>query len=194
MFIERNRLNQLNKNIFGHGISQMKKLTPDSGRMVMPDPSLPKIKRFNIKSNNPLNYLLMQNQQIPTQAPPMPMESQQPPEQQENINIPEEEIFSKKEDSVPAQEEPVAVPESEPEPVAKKFTITNLGENNVILPPNYGTDDDLEFKLINLINEPKENFTLACENKNAKVYKRKVSKNILFTILILYRVKMMFNY
>ena len=200
MFIECNRLNQLNKNIFGHGISQMKKLTPDSGRMVMPDPSLPKIKRFNIKSNNPLNYLLMQNQQIQTQAPPMPMESQQPPEQQENINIPEEEIFSKKEEEVPAQEEPVPVPEPEnepepePEPVAKKFTVTNLGENNIILPPNYGTDDDLEFKLINLINEPKENFTLACENKNAKVYKRRVSKNFLFTIIILYREKMIFNY
>ena len=44
MFIERNTLNQLNKDIFGGGINQTKKLTPDFGRMVMPDPSLPKIK------------------------------------------------------------------------------------------------------------------------------------------------------
>ena len=187
MFIERNRLNQLNKNIFGHGISQMKKLSPDSGRMVMPDPSLPKIKRFNIKSNNPLNYLLMQNQQVPVQPPVnIPQESQQPPEQQENINLAEEELLSNKEEEIPVQEEPVPVsepePEQQPEPVEKKYTVTNLGENNVILPPNYGTDDQLEFKLINLINEPKENFKLACENKNAKVYKRKVSLNIIFII------------
>ena len=47
MFIDSTRLSQLNKNIFGHGIFQTKKLIPDSGRMVMPDPSLPKIKRYN---------------------------------------------------------------------------------------------------------------------------------------------------
>ena len=63
MFIESNKLNQLNKNIFGQGILETKKLTSDSGKMVMPDPSLPKIKRYNIKSNNPLNYLLMTNPQ-----------------------------------------------------------------------------------------------------------------------------------
>ncbi len=188
MFIEANRLNQLNKNIFGHGISQMKKLIPDSARMVMPDPSLPKIKRYNIKSNNPLNYLLIQNQQSAQPPANIPQESQQSPEIQENANQPEDELYSNNEEEIQMQDQPVPAPESEPdeEVVEKKFNITNLGENNILLPPNYGTDDEYEYKLINLINEPKENFQFACENKNAKVYKRKVSPNIfLISILIL---------
>ena len=185
MFIEANRLNQLNKNIFGHGILEMKKLTPDSGRMVMPDPSLPRIKRYNIKSNNPLNYLLMTYAQSPNQGlVPNPQESQMPPEPQENINVnvnPEpEELYSQKEEVQEINEqpiaEPIAEPVVEPEPVAKKFAITDLGENNVLLPPNYGTDDELEYKFINLINEPKEHYKFACENDYAKVYKKKVRK------------------
>ena len=71
MYIDRNRLNQLNKDIFGGGIIQTKKLVPDYKRMVMPDPSLPKIKRFNIRSNNPLGYLMNSSQ--------MPIQSQMPP-------------------------------------------------------------------------------------------------------------------
>ena len=204
MFIESNRLNQLNKNIFGHGILQMKKLTPDSGRMVMPDPSLPKIKRYNIKSNNPLNYLLnasaqpQQPRQVPTQQ-----EIQLPPESQENILQPQEDLYSQKspqQNQEIKEEEKIQEPETQPEPepvvaepTTKKFVVTNLGENNILLPPNYSTDDELEFKVINLLNEPKENFKFACENEYAKVYKRKVSF-IFLLLLIFYREKMIFNY
>ena len=75
MFIFRNRLNQLNKDLFGGGIYQSKKLVPDYERVIMPDPSLPKIKRFRISSNNLLGYIMNQNQpiirrsQTQTQAP-----------------------------------------------------------------------------------------------------------------------------
>ena len=196
MFIESNRLNQLNKNIFGHGLLQTKKLIPDSGRMVMPDPSLPKIKRYNIKSNNPLNYLLNANIQPPQQmAIPNPQESLLPPQESQNINPNEEELYSQKShksqiENIEIKEEPVAEPEPEPEqeivPVAKKFVITDLGENNILLPPNYSTDDELEYKVINLINEPKENYELACENEYAKVYKKKVSLIILLLKYIYY--------
>ena len=65
----------------------------------------------------------------------------------------------------------------------KKFVITDLGENNVELPPNYSTDIEGEYKLINLINEPKEKYKLAAECKYAKIYKREVSiKNQLIII------------
>jgi hypothetical protein len=194
MFIDGTRLNQLNKNIFGHGISQTKKLIPDSGRMVMPDPSLPKIKRYNIKSNTPLNYLLNTAVQAPApQQITNPQEIQLPPESQENPIQQEQELYSQKSIKTPKEQEQSGVPivetnpepeqvaEPEPEPVAepepatKKYVVTNLGENNVLLPPNYSTDDELEFKVINLMNEPVENFTFACENKYVKVYKRKVS-------------------
>ena len=81
---------------------------------------------------------------------------------------------------------------------AKKYVITDLGENNVELPPNYSTDIEGEYKLINLINEPKEKCTLAAECKYAKIYKREVSiKNYLYIIynyILLNRVKMVFNY
>ena len=208
MFIEINRLIQLNKNLFGHGLLETKKLTPDSNRMVMPDPSLPKIKRYNIKSNNPLNYLLATNMQsqIPV-ANPNPPEIQLASEPQEiiNDNLHEktsmEELYSQKTQNGnnEIKEEPVAEPVVEPivEPVAekevekveepvvptiKKFAITNLGENNVLLPANYTTDDELEYKIINLINEPKENYKFACENEYAKVYKKKVRTNLLIII------------
>ena len=212
MFIEINRLIQLNKNLFGHGLLETKKLTPDSNRMVMPDPSLPKIKRYNIKSNNPLNYLLETNlqSQIPV-ANPNPPDIQLASEPQEiiNDNLHEktsmEELYSQKTQNGnnEIKEEPVAEPVVEPivEPVAekevekveepvvptiKKFAITNLGENNVLLPANYTTDDELEYKIINLINEPKENYKFACENEYAKVYKKKVRINLL--IIILYHI------
>ena len=208
MFIEINRLIQLNKNLFGHGLLETKKLTPDSNRMVMPDPSLPKIKRYNIKSNNPLNYLLATNMQsqIPV-ANPNPPDIQLASEPQEiiNDNLHEktsmEELYSQKTQNGnnEIKEEPVAEPVVEPivEPVAekevekveepvvptiKKFAITNLGENNVLLPANYTTDDELEYKIINLINEPKENYKFACENEYAKVYKKKVRTNLLIII------------
>ena len=78
MFIFRNRLNQLNKDLFGGGIYQAKKLVPDYERVIMPDLTLPKIKRFRISSNNPLGYIINQNQ-------PMIMKSQT---QKQNIPPP----------------------------------------------------------------------------------------------------------
>ena len=203
MFIERNRLNQLNKDIFGGGINQTKKLTPDFGRMVMPDPSLPKIKRYNIRSNNPLGYLINANQQQ------MPIQSQIqeniPP--QEISQQPEQDILSQKLDVQPPEEEinnnneeqEQELPPMEQEPETKKFVFNNLGENIVLLPPGYSTDDEGEYKLINLINEPKENYKLAVDSKYAQIYKREVSK-ILFNIKInlfylnLNREKIMFKY
>ena len=191
MFIDGTRLNQLNKNIFGHGISQTKKLIPDSGRMVMPDPSLPKIKRYNIKSNNPLNYLLSANANVQPQSQIQPQPQQLIPIQnseeiqdiqqpQENINQ-QEELYSQKNSEKQNQEineEPVPQPQPEPEvmaPTNKKYAITDLGENIVDLPPNYSTDDELEFKVLNLLNEPRQNYKLACEKERVQVYKKKVS-------------------
>ena len=60
-------------------------------------------------------------------------------------------------------------------PTNKKYAITDLGENIVDLPPNYSTDDELEFKVLNLLNEPRQNYKLACENERVQVYKKKVS-------------------
>ena len=111
MFIDGTRLNQLNKNIFGHGISQTKKLIPDSGRMVMPDPSLPKIKRYNIKSNTPLNYLL--NTALQSQVPQQvtnPQEIQAPPESQEIPIQKEQDLYSQKSINTPKEQEQSGVP------------------------------------------------------------------------------------
>ena len=55
----------------------------------------------------------------------------------------------------------------------KKFVITDLGENNVELPPNYSTDIEGEYKSTNLTNEPKEKYKLAVECKYAKIYKKR---------------------
>ena len=82
-------------------------------------------------------------------------------------------------------------------PVTKKYVIRYLGENNVELPPNYSTDIEGEYKLINLINEPKENYKLAATNEYAKIYKRKVNiKNLLIIIkyILLNREKIIFKY
>jgi len=194
MYIEPNRLNQLNKNLFGHGILQTKKLKPDLGRIVMPDPSLPKIKRYNIKSNNPLNYLLSANANVQPQSQIQPQPQQLIPIQnseeiqdiqqpQENINQ-QEELYSQKNSEKQNQEineEPVPQPQPEPEvmaPTNKKYAITDLGENIVDLPPNYSTDDELEFKVLNLLNEPRQNYKLACENERVQVYKKKGENDI----------------
>ena len=189
MFIERNRLIQLNKDIFGGGLNQTKKLDPDYGRIVMPDPSLPKIKRYNIKSNNPLGYLMNANQQMPIQSQvqdniPQQDIIEQP--QQDIIEQPQQDLFSQKVSSqVQAEEQndnfgeevPTTVPVvEETEIEEKKYKITDLGENNILLPPGYSTDDELEYKVINLINEPKENYKLTTESNMAKIYKREVSK------------------
>ena len=201
MFIFRNRLNQLNKDLFGGGIYQPKKLVPDYERVIMPDPSLPKIKRFRISSNNPLGYIINQNQ-------PMIMKSQT---QKQNIpppqNIqPEPEEYSQKISEGLNQEVEVEetndnimqeqVPENQQiqeELQEKKYKITDLGENNVLLPPGYSTDDEGEYKLINLINEPKENYKFATDSEYSKVYKRIVS-HITINKYNSYRVKMIYKY
>ena len=181
MFIDRNRLIQLNKDLFGGGINQTKKLTPDYGRVVMPDPSLPKIKRFNIRSNNPLGYLMNMNQQMPMQS----QIQQNIPSQKDIVEQPEQELISQKmneeeeqDNNDHIQEIPEVKPPEEDIPQVKKYTITDLGENNILLPPGYSTDDEGEYKLINLINEPKEKYQLAVESKYAKIYKREVSINL----------------
>lgn len=201
MFIFRNRLNQLNKDLFGGGIYQAKKLVPDYERVIMPDLSLPKIKRFRISSNNPLGYIINQNQ-------PMIMKSQT---QKQNIpppqNIqPEPEEYSQKISEGLNQELEVEetndniiqeqVPENQQiqeELQEKKYKITDLGENNVLLPPGYSTDDEGEYKLINLINEPKENYKFATDSEYSKVYKRIVS-HITINKYNSYRVKMIYKY
>ena len=180
MFIYRNTLNQLNKDLFGGGVYQTKKLAPDYERIIMPDPSLPKIKRYKILSNNPLSYIMNQNQPIiiksQTQKPNIP-----PPQ---NIQ-PEPELFSQKMSNELNQEEEINdniiqehISENQQiqeEPQEKKYKITELGENNVLLPPGYSTDDEGEYKLINLINEPKEKYKFATDSDYSKVYKRIVS-------------------
>lgn len=60
----------------------------------------------------------------------------------------------------------------ETKPKTKKYVITDRGEDNIKIPENYSTDDIDEFTLINLLNEPKENYELAVDNKLIKTYKR----------------------
>lgn len=187
MFIERNQLNQLNKDLFGGGIYQTKKLIPDYERVVMPDPSLPKIKRFNISSNNPLGYLMNANSQYANQPPMVsqiqesvpPQEIVEQPEQQpaqdlysNNVNEQEMEPQPQPQEEEMIPQEVPAVAPIEPEIEDKQYKITDLGENNILLPAGYSTDDEIEYKLINLINEPRENFSLVVDSKEAKVYKK----------------------
>ena len=189
MFIYRNRLNQLNKDLFGGGIYQEKKLVPDYERVIMPDPSLPKIKRFKISSNNPLGYIMNPNQpkimksQTQKQNIPPPQNFQPEPEEysqklSEGLNQEVEEIN----DNI-IQEQISEKQQIQEELQEKKYKITDLGENNVLLPPGYSTDDEGEYKLINLINEPKENYKFATDSEYSKVYKRIVSHIFLIIIL-----------
>ena len=181
MFIDRNLLNQLNKDIFGGGIYQTKKLVPDYERVIMPDPSLPKIKRYNISSNNPLGYLMTGNIQ-PVNQPPMQSQIQESIPVQEIVEQPQQDLYSQKEnqDEVEQEEqkeeivqEEVVPPPQVQEEGTKKYVINDLGENNVLLPPGYSTDDENEYKLINLLNESRNNYELAVEEDNIKVYKKK---------------------
>ena len=190
MFIFRNRLNQLNKDLFGGGIYQSKKLVPDYERVIMPDPSLPKIKRFRISSNNPLGYIMNQNQPMIRRSQTQTQKQNIPPPQ--NIQ-PEPEEYSQKISEGKSQEveeinhniiqEQISEKQQIQEELQeKKYKITDLGENNVLLPPGYSTDDEGEYKLINLINEPKEHYKFATESEYSKVYKRIVSH--IFKIII----------
>ena len=113
------------------------------------------------------------NQIIDNQPPEIEEQQQEQDIISQNISQqPKEEI----KESVQEEEAPISQP-VETAPTTKKYVITDLGENNIQLPPGYSTDDEFEYKLINLINEPKEKFELAIESKNGKVYKRSVSKN-----------------
>ena len=144
-----------------------------------------------VSENNLLNYLLSANANVQPQSQIQPQPQQLIPIQnseeiqdiqqpQENINQ-QEELYSQKNSEKQNQEineEPVPQPQPEPEVVAptnKKYAITDLGENIVDLPHNYSTDDELEFKVLNLLNEPRQNYKLACENERVQVYKKKVS-------------------
>ena len=147
----------------------------------MPDPSLPKIKRYNICSNNPLGYLMTANIQ-PANQPPMQSQIQESMPPQEIVEQPQQDLYSQKENQDEpqeqqeeiVQEEVIPPPQvTEPEEETKKYVINDLGENNVLLPPGYSTDDENEYKLINLLNESRNNFELAVEEDNIKVYKKK---------------------
>ena len=115
-------------------------------------------------------------------------------QEQENIppqeisQQPEQDLLSQKLDVQPQEEEinnnneEQEVPPVEQEPETKKFSFNDLGENIVLIPPGYSTDDEGEYKLINLLNEPKEKYKLAVESKYAQIYKREVSKILIFNI------------
>ena len=61
------------------------------------------------------------------------------------------------------------------EEISKKYKITNLGQNLLNLPENYSTDDEDEFKFINLMNEPNDSYELAVNKEEIKVYAKIVS-------------------
>ena len=153
MFIERNFLNDLNKNIFGGGLNQTKRLTPDYEKKVPPDPSLPKIKRYNIISNNPLGYMINMNKLISTQSQinqNIPPQNIQPVEEIYSQNIEEQQNVALEEEQkeinndIIQEEIPLAQEIIEEVPEEKRFKITDLGENNILLPPGYSTDDEDE--------------------------------------------------
>lgn len=118
MFIDRNLLNQLNKDIFGGGIYQTKKLVPDYERVIMPDPSLPKIKRYNICSNNPLGYLMTANIQ-PANQPPMQSQIQESMPPQEIVEQPQQDLYSQKENQDEPQEQQEEIVQEEVIPLLK---------------------------------------------------------------------------
>ena len=62
------------------------------------------------------------------------------------------------------------------EEINKKYKITNLGKNIMKLPENYSTDDEDEYKFINLMNESNDSYELAVDSKKIKVYSKIVSK------------------
>ena len=67
--------------------------------------------------------------------------------------------------------------EAKVEEPSKKYKVTNLGENLMRLPDNYSTDDEDEFKFINLMNEPNDSYDLAVDSKTIKVWAKIVSQN-----------------
>ena len=59
---------------------------------------------------------------------------------------------------------------------SKKYKVTNLGQNIMKLPENYSTDEEEEFKFINLMNESNDSYDLAVDSKKIKVWAKIVSK------------------
>jgi hypothetical protein len=58
----------------------------------------------------------------------------------------------------------------------KKYKIKTDSNSIIKLPPNYSTDDEDEYKLINIFNEPLENgWEEATKNKNCTVYKKTIA-------------------
>ena len=64
---------------------------------------------------------------------------------------------------------------NEKEEESKKYKITNMGQNLMKLPENYSTDDEDEYKFINLMNESNDSYELAVDSKKIKVYAKIVS-------------------
>ena len=76
-------------------------------------------------------------------------------------NIDNEEVINKKE-----------------EPPSKKYKIENLPRNIMDLPENYSTDEEVEYKFINLINGSNDGYELVVDSKTVKIYAKIVSYNI----------------
>jgi hypothetical protein len=66
--------------------------------------------------------------------------------------------------------------EAKVEEPSKKYKVTNLGQNLLKLPENYSTDDEDEFKFINLMNESNDSYDLAVDSKTIKVWAKIVSQ------------------
>ena len=62
------------------------------------------------------------------------------------------------------------------EPPSKKYKITNLGRNVANLDENYSTDDEDEYKFIQLINESNDDYEKVVDSKTIKVFAKIVSQ------------------
>jgi hypothetical protein len=61
------------------------------------------------------------------------------------------------------------------EETSKRYKITDFGENFMNLPENYSTDDEDEYKFINIINEQNDSYELVVNTEIIKVYAKIVS-------------------
>ena len=61
------------------------------------------------------------------------------------------------------------------EPPSKKYKVTNLGRNVTNLDENYSTDDEDEYKFIQLINESNDDYEKVVDSKTIKVFAKIVS-------------------
>ena len=72
--------------------------------------------------------------------------------------------------------------ETKVEEPSKKYKVTNLGQNLLKLPENYSTDDEDEFRFINLMNESNDSYDLAVDSKTIKVWAKIVSQKYIILI------------